>query len=238
MLGVPLGNDGFVSEFVQKKLLGRLSETVEKLVSFEDSQAAAYLLRVSYSIVRTVHFMRTTPLRQWEKQGTDFDEMVRDAASRPMNERVFVQAALTPKLGGLGLRKSTEHAGFAYSASWHEARIQAGEVWIKPAQVSEVHVEQSAASYAFDEAMHAYLVDTAPDDREKQRLLRVARPHASSFVTAVPSEEDGQDCLMKPRLYRTAVAYRLGLPVRNSLSLVHAAHQHLWRSRHMLRKEK
>lgn len=36
MLGVPLGDEGFVSEFVQKKLLGRLSETVEKLVSFED----------------------------------------------------------------------------------------------------------------------------------------------------------------------------------------------------------
>jgi hypothetical protein len=220
MLGVPLGNDGFVSEFVQKKLLGRLSETVEKLVSFEDSQAAAYLLRVSYSIVRAVHFMRTTPLRQWEKQGTEFDEMVRDAASRilgrPLNERAFVQAALTPKLGGLGLRKSTEHAGFAYSASWHEARIQSGEEWDKPEQVSEVHVEQSAASFGFDEAMHAYLVDSAPDDREKQRLLRVARPHAGSFVTAVPSEEDGQDCLLKPRLYRTAVAYRLGLPVLNN----------------------
>jgi hypothetical protein len=151
MLGVPLGNDGFVSEFVQKKLLGRLSETVEKLVSFEDSQAAAYLLRVSYSIVRAVHFMRTTPLRQWEKQGTEFDEMVRDAAGRILgyspNERAFVQAALTPKLGGLGLRKCTEHAGFAYSASWHEARIESGEKWVKPAQVSDVHMEQSAASY-------------------------------------------------------------------------------------------
>ena len=164
--------------------------------------------------------MRTTPLRQWEKQGTEFDEMVRDAASRilgrPLNERAFVQAALTPKLGGLGLRKSTEHAGFAYSASWHEARVQSGEEWGKPAQVSDVHVEQSAASYEFDEAMHAYLVDSAPDDREKQRLLRVARPHSGSFVTAVPSEEDGQDCLLKPRLYRTAVAYRLGLPVLNN----------------------
>ena len=52
MLGVPLGNDAFVSGFVEKKLLGRLQETVSKLVEFEDSQAASYLLRVSYSIVR------------------------------------------------------------------------------------------------------------------------------------------------------------------------------------------
>jgi hypothetical protein len=34
------------------------------LVDFEDSQAASYLLRVSYSIVRAVHFMRTTPLEK------------------------------------------------------------------------------------------------------------------------------------------------------------------------------
>ena len=186
-------------------------------MDFEDSQASLYLLRVSYSIVRAVHFMRTTPLHQWLKQSTEFDEMVRDAAcsilGHPLNERAFTQAALTPKLGGLGLRKSTEHAGFAYSASWHEARVQAGEVWVKPDQVSEVHKAQSDASYEFDGSMHSYLVDSAPNDREKQRLLRVARPHAGSFVTAVPSEEDGNDCLMKPRQYRVAVAYRLGLPV-------------------------
>ncbi len=142
---------------------------------------------------------------------------MREAAGRilasTLNERAFAQASLTPKLGGLGLRKCTEHAGFAYSASWHEARIQSGETWTKPAQVSETHMNQSAASYSFDEEMHKYLVDTAPNDREKQRLLRVARPHAGTFVTAVPSEDDGKDCLLKPRVYRIAVAYRLGLPV-------------------------
>ena len=43
----------------------RLSRTVTALSEFEDSQAAFYLLRVSYSIVRAVHFMRTTPLEHW-----------------------------------------------------------------------------------------------------------------------------------------------------------------------------
>ncbi len=84
----------------------------------------------------------------------------------------------------------------------------------------EVHKAQSAASFEFDEAMHNYLFDSAPDDREKQRLLRVVHPHAGSFVlvTSVPSEEDSKDCLLKPR--RTAVAYRLGIPVlRNEVPL-------------------
>ncbi len=55
MLGVPLGSDMFVSEFVESKLLGRLTNTVERLVEFEDTQSATYLLRVSFSIVRAVH---------------------------------------------------------------------------------------------------------------------------------------------------------------------------------------
>ena len=57
MLGVPLGSVKFNSEFVEKKLMKRLSRTVTALSEFEDSQAAFYLLRVSYSIVRAVHFM-------------------------------------------------------------------------------------------------------------------------------------------------------------------------------------
>jgi hypothetical protein len=209
MLGVPLGSDVFVSKFVEGDLIEKLTNTVAKLVAFEDSQA--YLLRVSYSIVRAVHFMRTTPLRQWRKQGSEFDDMVREAASNilghPLNERTFTQAALTPKLGGLGLRKCTEHAGFAFTASWHEARVQAGEVWIKPEQVADVHKAQSAASYEFDEAMHSYLVDSAPNDREKQRLLRVARPHASSFVTRCPLR--GRQRLS---FEATSVPYRSRLP--------------------------
>jgi len=101
----------------------------------------------------------------------------------------------------------------AYSASWHESQKQARETWVRPPQVSEAHVQQSVASFKFDEQMHTYLVDTAPNDREKQRLLRVAQPHASAFVTAVPSDEDGKDTILRPRIYRTAVAYRLGVPV-------------------------
>ncbi len=79
MLGVPLGSDEFVSDYVDKKLLGRLQQTVDRLMDFEDSQAASYLLRVSYSIVRAVHFMRTTPLEQWKEQAAKFDLMIRKA---------------------------------------------------------------------------------------------------------------------------------------------------------------
>ena len=64
MLGVPLGDDVFVAEFVDKKLIGRLQKTVDKLVDFEDTQSATYLLRVSFSIVRAVHFMNNGKSKQ------------------------------------------------------------------------------------------------------------------------------------------------------------------------------
>ena len=51
-------------------------------MEFEDTQAATYLLRVSFSIVRAVHFMRTTPLEQWHEQASKFDGMIRTAIEK------------------------------------------------------------------------------------------------------------------------------------------------------------
>jgi hypothetical protein len=217
MLGVPLGNDAFTSAFVEKKLFSRLNTTVGQLVEFEDTQSALFLLRVSYSIVRAVHFMRTTPLRQWQKQGEKFDHLVRDAAEKilafPMTDETYSQASLTPTLGGLGLRRTVEHAGLAFSSSWHESQETAAEDWDRPAEIDEKHTSQKKASFNFDLQMLQHLVSTAPNERERQRLLRVAQPHACGFLTGVPSEEDGNDTILRPRNFRVSVAYRLGVPL-------------------------
>ena len=66
MLGVPLGSDAFVCKLVEGKLLATSSKVMAKLADFDDPQAAMYLLRLSYGIVRANHFMRTTSLPQWE----------------------------------------------------------------------------------------------------------------------------------------------------------------------------
>ena len=216
MLEVPLGSDMFVANFVENKLLGRLNVTIDSLCEFEDTQAASYLLRVSYSIVRAVHFMRTTPLKQWQKQAEKFDEMMHTAIEKiigaPMRGPAFIQACLTPRLGGLGLRKTEEHADLAYSASWHESQKTAKEKWTRPENVNETYTAQKAASYKFDETMLEHLASTA-DAREAQRLRRCAQPHANGFLTAVPSDEEGKDTVMRPINFRTAVKYRLGIPV-------------------------
>ena len=166
MLGVPLGSFEFVDDFVKKKLLGRLDDTMQKLVEFEDSQAALFLLRISYSIVRAVHFMRTTPLVQWREQAVKFDAKIRCTAeaiiARPMSDRVYAQACLTPTLGGLGLRKTVEHAEVAFSASWNESQSTAREVWLVPDGVAVGAASQKAASLKIDESIHKWLLDS-PD---------------------------------------------------------------------------
>jgi len=77
MLGVSLGSSAFVADFVQARLLQPCDSVMSKLADFEDTQAAMYLLRLSYGIVRANHFMRTTPLPLWANQASKFDARVR-----------------------------------------------------------------------------------------------------------------------------------------------------------------
>ena len=145
--------------------------------------------------------------------------MVRGAIEKilgfPFSDSSYAQACLTPKLGGLGLRKTVEHADFAYQASWYECGKIAHETWDPPPETPLIPLTQKQASFKFDEQMLAFLVSQA-EPREAQRLRRCAQPHASGFLTAVPSDEEGKDTIMKARNFRVAVAYRLGLPLLDS----------------------
>ena len=52
MLGVPLGSQEFVEEFVKSDLIGTAEGVMSKLIEFEDTQAAIFLLRLSFGIER------------------------------------------------------------------------------------------------------------------------------------------------------------------------------------------
>ena len=136
-----------------------------------------------------------------------FDSMMRkaieDILAAPMSDEAYAQVCLTPRLGGLGLRKVVDHADLAFHASWYEAQKTAKEVWVPPVGLPEQYLSQKEASFEFDSKVHSVLVASA-DTRGKQRLQRVAQPHSCGFLTAVPSDEDGKDCLLKPRNFRIA----------------------------------
>jgi hypothetical protein len=172
MLGVPLGSKAFSAEYVQKKLFSRLRQSTSQLMEFEDTQSALYLLRISYGIVRANHFMRTTPLDHWQEQAVKFDSTIRDAAETILGYKFlpdsYVQACLTPKLGGIGIRRAIEHSPLAFSASWFESQKTAAEKWTpRPDMVPYLNSDgdpltQKQASFVLDTRLHQELVARAP----------------------------------------------------------------------------
>jgi len=81
--------------------------------------------------------MRTTPFAHWKEHGERFDEVIRGAAESILGfpftpPAAYVQACLTPSLGGLGLRRVSEHADVAFAASFHESKVIARESWLEP----------------------------------------------------------------------------------------------------------
>jgi hypothetical protein len=222
MLGVPLGSEEFVEGYVGGELLPLAKRVMEKLVEFEDTQAAMYLLRVSFGIVRANHFMRTTPLPAWEKHAKSFDGIVRSSTEsilgKAMPDDAYDQACVSSKVGGLGIRRVVEHAPVAFGASWWYSNVLCGEEWIRPAAVPESITRQRGASEEIDKKTMEKLVSKA-SIREKQRLKRLDCKHANAWITALPECTDRKDTIMDPPIYRTSVFRLLGLTQRISLVL-------------------
>ena len=178
-----------------------------------------YLLRLSFGIVRANHFMRTTPLRQWEEHAKKFDATIRGATELIIKHNLpsaaYDQACVSTRFGGLGIRKVVDHAPIAFAASYNESHAQCGESWMNVTKVPEGAPSQRAGSEILDRKTLDRLIDQG-NDREKQRLRRLDCKHANSWITSLPSATDGRDTIMDPKIYSTAVARLLGLPVYNN----------------------
>jgi hypothetical protein len=220
ILGVPLGSESFTDEYVKDSLLSITEGVMNKLMDFEDTQAAIFLLRLSFGIVRANHFMRTTPSSLWSKQAEEFDKRVchtvfQCLGLKPTPE-AYDQASVSTTIGGLGIRRIVDHAKGAFTASWHESQGITHEKWTKPPDkdCSEVYEPQKKASSKTDAAIMANLkTNAASDPREIQRLSRLDSPHANAWLSARPSTMDGTDCVLPPRTFRISVARLLGQPV-------------------------
>ena len=180
-----------MTPFIEKKLLGGLVPLLEKLVAFENTQAAIFLLRISYSSVRATHFMRTTPLFNWRSIAKNFDALLRKTFSFivgfPLPSRAYTQMCLTPKLGGFGLRQVEAQAVL----SFFRLGFPVGLVFL-----SFPRPLPARGSFTLDTNLFLSLVSSSSSPRERQRLNRLNQPHAGSWVTALPASIDGpSDCL-------------------------------------------
>jgi len=123
MLGVPLGSAEFTDEFVKNDLCSATEGVMSKLVEFEDTQAALYLLRLSFGICRATHFMRTTPLSLWSNQANKFDTQVGHTVFHCLGLKPTPEAYEQASVGTTtGNSAHCRPAKGAFTESWHEAQ--------------------------------------------------------------------------------------------------------------------
>ena len=122
--------------------------------------------------------MRTTPFAHWKSAGEKFDETIRGVAESilgfPFTSEAYTQACLTPSLGGLGLRRTVDHADAAFAASFHESQAIAKENWVEPSGLKSLGC-QKIASFKIDTDIQQRLVASAPTARERKRLDRICQ---------------------------------------------------------------
>src|SRR6185437_8700368 len=145
------------------------------------------------------------------RQAEKFDSEIWDADQSilglTMSEQSWKQACLTPRLGGLGLRKVVDHAEIAFSASWWEAKATCGEDWSERKDVPW-KTTQKQGSFEKDKEIMKSLVQQAASQRERQRLGRLQCEHSGAWICAVPSTLDGNDTRFREKSAWSVTSWR------------------------------
>eukprot|EP00731_Ephydatia_muelleri_P023127 Em0015g710a len=209
ILGAPIGDIVHCSRFFAEKhnnfkvLLRAISD-----VAAVDLHVAISLLCMCGGYCKLVYLARTTPTNLCEDSLKFFDEEVRlcfsSCVAIDVPDPQWQQAQLSPKLGGLGLRSLSLHSCAAFISS--VASLEMGNpenthlqqaILRFNAQVSpqdSITMEsvlnsppqQKSLSQKLDSfAFHSLLSSASLVN--KARMLSVSSPHASSWITAIPS---------------------------------------------------
>jgi hypothetical protein len=212
ILGAPIGPPEFCGEHVAKRL-AKVRPMMEKLLSLGDLQAALILLRHCLGFGRAVFAMRTCPPELIAPQLRDFDELVKqtfgDLLCRPLTRENWLQATLSLRNGGMGLRSTHRHAEAAYigsvNATWELvvslckhpellaerplahtwAALIAKASFVLPEDASLEEASQDNLSAWLDRLDFEVLHKNAPA-RDKARLLAVTQPWADAWLRTLP----------------------------------------------------
>ena len=240
LLGAPIGNAAFCNEFTATERVNKALPLLEELAVLGDAQTTLLLLRQCASYCRMVFSTRVTPPSGLDPALQAFDTAVRGCleagCSGPLTPEAWMQACLSTRSGGLGLRSVARHSAAGYTASLmattalctdidaaYDADLTAAMHQVNLAlpaadhfQVPPPHpLRQQELSRALDRVVVAQL--GAPgQEREAYRahFQLLQQEGAGAWLHAVPNSALGLHVVTP--LFRTMVRLRLRLPVADS----------------------
>ena len=231
LLGVPIGDTAFCSSFTARKCsspLAQLSHLED--IGSSDPHVALILLRQCASFCKLIHLARGTPSSSMVEALKAYDLAVAICFTKCTGLDISVdawkQAQLSPRRGGLGLRPLSLHAPAAYISSLCSSdsatpshpllasTITLFNNCVPPPEAVSVQTllsnlpTQRYLSDVIEESQFAILYNSI-SCANKARLLSVSSPHASAWLSVVPSEVMGLH--LNPCELNTAVKWWLGL---------------------------
>eukprot|EP00731_Ephydatia_muelleri_P002359 Em0001g2359a len=192
ILGAPIGEVAFCSSFIASKraAASTLLSSLVKLGSC-DPQIALILLCMCGGFTKLVHVARSTPPSLALDELHAFEEQVRctftECQAIDTTDSSWMQAQLSLSRGGLGLRSLAHHSNAAFIAS-----------------ISTAGLASPSDNFLAD-AVNSYNSSVA----DKARLLSVSSPHASAWLSVVPSP--GLGLSLDPNEHQMAIKWWLGL---------------------------
>ena len=144
------------------------------------------------------------------------------------------KASLPSSLGGLNIRRASQHAPAAYINSLVQSEEMASKIlghaleapramgnsismlaeaaarpdWVSLEEI-DVPLRQRPLSHSIDEACFRHLLTSAPDIRSKGLAHSTALPHAGAWLNVVPSTSLGLH--LQDKEFRLCLQYWLGL---------------------------
>ena len=240
LLGAPIGDAGFCNEFTAAERVNKALPLVEELAVLGDAQTTLLLLRQCASYCRMVYSTRVTPPMGLAPALQSFDTAVRGCleagCSGPLTPEAWMQASLSTRSGGLGLRSVARHSVAGYAASLlataplckeidgnydadQGAALHQVNLALPPADHFPVPAphppRQQELSRALDRVVIAQLAAPGPG-REAYRapFQLLQQEGAGAWLHAFPNDALGLHVVTP--LFRTMVRLRLRLPIADS----------------------
>ncbi|KAL5484316.1 hypothetical protein EMCRGX_G020790 [Ephydatia muelleri] len=233
-------DDGVVAG--PKQSASQLLSQIEEVGSV-DPQVALLLLRMCGAFCKMVHLARSTPPSLVAEGFRYFDNDIRHCFASctgvDTSDDAWEQAQLSLSRGGFGLRRLSKHSPACYIASVcmsglfsapQQHLLQSIDDFnhcIPPSKaisfesLTNTPSSQKALSGELeDELFRQILSKSSVPDRA--RLLSVSSPHASAWLSVVPSP--GLNLHLEPAEFQAAIQWWLGIGVAHGSLCPHCPH--------------